>query len=91
MESKPTKKPYKPRTSDTETPKFQHVKILDCNLPVNRVIFECWHCQQGLLCEVETLAPDFQEVACPSCSKTAIRLSASGVLSTTAIPSPWQG
>ncbi|MBD2505508.1 hypothetical protein [Anabaena azotica] len=90
MESKETKKPYKPKKVETETPKFQHVKILDCNLPVNRVIFECWHCQQGLLCEVETLTTDLTEVSCPTCSKTAIRLSASKVLSTTPIPSPWQ-
>jgi len=90
MESKSTKKSYKPRTSENQTPKFQHVKILDCDLPVNRLIFECWHCQQGLLCEVETLAADFKEVSCPTCQSTAIRLTASAVLSSTVIPSPWQ-
>ncbi len=62
MESKETKKPLKPRKAETETTNFQHVKILDCNLPVNRVIFECWRCKDGLLCETELDTPELKAV-----------------------------
>ncbi len=89
MEVKETKKPYKPRNQDNETRNFQHVKILDCNQPVSRVIYECWHCKQGLLSEVEGVSPQVLEASCPNCGKTAIRLMANKVLSTTPIPSPW--
>lgn len=89
MEIKEIKKPFKPKTQDYESKNFQHVKILDCNQPVSRVIFECWHCKQGLLSEVEGVSPQVLEVACPSCGRTAIRLMANKVLSTTPIPSPW--
>jgi Zn finger protein HypA/HybF involved in hydrogenase expression len=90
MEIKEIKKPYKPRRPESETTHFQHVKILDCNQPVSRVIFECWHCKQGLLSEVEVGTPQFLELQCPNCGKTAIRLMAQQVVSTTPIPSPWQ-
>ncbi|WP_096595195.1 hypothetical protein [Calothrix sp. NIES-2098] len=89
MESREIKKPYKPKKFDAETSNFQHIKILDCNKPVSRIIFECWHCKQGLLSEVESQAPTFLEVTCPSCGRTALRLTASKVLSTTPISSPW--
>jgi predicted RNA-binding Zn-ribbon protein involved in translation (DUF1610 family) len=69
--------------------KSQHIKILECNHPVSRVICECWHCQQGLLCQVEVAPPQYIELPCPNCGKTAIRLQANQVLSVTAIPSPW--
>lgn len=89
MEIKEIKKSYKPKTQDNETKNFQHVKIIDCNQPVSRVIFECWHCKQGLLSEVEGVSLQVLEVTCPNCDRTAIRLMANQVLSTTAIPSPW--
>jgi hypothetical protein len=89
MEIKEIKKPYKPKAQDYEARNFQHVKILDCNQPVSRVIYECWHCKQGLLSEVEGVSPQVLEAACPSCGRTAIRLMANKVLSTTPIPSPW--
>jgi len=69
--------------------KFQHIKIIDCNQPVTRVICECWHCLQGLLIEVEALPAEYLETPCPNCGKCAIRLQASKVISTTPIPSPW--
>jgi hypothetical protein len=89
METREIKKPYKPKNQDYETRNFQHVKILDCNQPVSRVIYECWHCKQGLLSEVEGVSAQVLEVTCPSCGRTAIRLMANKVLSTTPIPSPW--
>ncbi|OUL20895.1 hypothetical protein BV378_28410 [Nostoc sp. RF31YmG] len=89
MESKEIKKPYKPKKLDTEATSCQHIKILDCNKPVSRIIFECWHCKQGLLSEVESATPAFLEIQCPNCGRTALRLTASKVLSTTPISSPW--
>jgi hypothetical protein len=68
----------------------QNVRILDCDKPVSRVFYECYHCRQGLLSECESQAPVEEfEVRCTNCGKTAMRLVASKVLSTTAIPSPW--
>ncbi|WP_066381678.1 MULTISPECIES: hypothetical protein [unclassified Anabaena] len=90
MEVRELKKTYKPRNQDNETRNFQHVKILDCTQPVHRVIFECWHCKQGLLTEVEVESSQALDVRCPNCGKTAIKLMANKVISTTAIPSPWQ-
>ncbi|AFY47740.1 hypothetical protein Nos7524_1879 [Nostoc sp. PCC 7524] len=90
MEVREFKKSYKPRTPDNETRNFQHVKILDCNQPVHRVIYECWHCKQGLLSEVEGVSSQVLDVPCPNCGRTAIKLMANQVISTTAIPSPWQ-
>jgi hypothetical protein len=78
----------------------QHMQFLDCNSEVGRVIFECYHCQQGIISEYtgEPVMGEykgrpsviFTKVKCPNCEQTAIRLQAREVLSTTAIPSPWQ-
>ncbi|HLP89330.1 MAG TPA: hypothetical protein VK184_12155 [Nostocaceae cyanobacterium] len=81
-------KPRKPYNKE-KIQKFQHVKIIDCDQPVSRVICECWHCQQGLLIQVEVAPADYKEVECPSCGKTAVRLMAGQILSTVPIPSPW--
>ncbi|WP_242062423.1 MULTISPECIES: hypothetical protein [Nostoc] len=91
----------KPRTQKPELrDQFQHIKFLDCNKPVGRVIFECWHCQQGIISEFrgEPIMGEFKgrpsitlvNVECPNCGKTAIKLSTAEVLSITAIPSPWK-
>ncbi|MEA5605904.1 hypothetical protein [Nostoc sp. UHCC 0252] len=78
----------------------QHMQFLDCNSEVERVIFECYHCQQGIISEYTgdpvmgeykgRPSVIFAKVKCPNCEQTAIRLEAREVLSTTAIPSPWQ-
>jgi len=91
----------KPQTQKLELrERFQHIKFLDCNKAVGRVIFECWHCQQGIISEFrgEPTMGEFKgrpsitlvNVECPNCGKTAIKLSTGEVLSTTAIPSPWK-
>lgn len=78
---------------------FQHIQFLDCDKPVGRIIFECYHCQQGIISEF-TGSPAMGEykgrpsliqvkIQCPNCEQTAIRLTTGKVLSTTAIPSPW--
>ncbi|WP_414574163.1 hypothetical protein [Nostoc sp. CCY 9925] len=101
----PEQQPKSPRLSKPRTQKpelrdqFQHIKFLDCNKPVGRVIFECWHCQQGIISEFrgEPIMGEFKgrpsiimvNVECPNCGKTAIKLGTGEVLSTTAIPSPW--
>ncbi|MGM3308635.1 hypothetical protein ACSQ6I_22115 [Anabaena sp. WFMT] len=90
MEVQELKKFPKPRRTEAEATASQHIKILDCNQPVSRVIFECWHCKQGLLSEVDVTSSEYLEIECPSCGKTGLRLMAKEVLSTTAIPSPWQ-
>lgn len=90
MEVQEIKKFPKPRKLDSEPTASQHIKILDCNEPVSRVLFECWHCKQGLLSEVDVTASQYLEITCPNCGKTALRLMAEKVLSTTPIPSPWQ-
>jgi hypothetical protein len=89
------------RYEHTESPPdhFQHIKFLDCDKSVNRVLFECWHCKQGIISEYsgEPAIGEFKgrpsvilvKVKCPTCEQTAIRLSAKKVISTTAIPSPW--
>ncbi|WP_225912263.1 hypothetical protein [Nostoc flagelliforme] len=42
----------KPRVENSEySERFQHVRFIDCDKAVRRIIFECWHCQQGILCE----------------------------------------
>ncbi|MBW4427816.1 MAG: hypothetical protein KME50_26085 [Nostoc desertorum CM1-VF14] len=78
----------------------QRMQFLDCNSEVGRVIFECYHCKQGIISEYtgERVMGEykgrpsviFTKVKCPNCEQTAIRLEAREVLSTTAIPSPWQ-
>ncbi|MEA5504993.1 hypothetical protein VB735_18155 [Halotia wernerae UHCC 0503] len=79
---------------------FQHIQFLDCDKPVGRIIFECYHCQQGILSEFtgEPVMGEYKghpsaiqvKIQCPNCEQTAIRLTTGKVLSTTAIPSPWQ-
>ncbi|MDR9895943.1 hypothetical protein G7B40_015425 [Aetokthonos hydrillicola Thurmond2011] len=78
----------------------QHVRIVDCDKPIKRVFYECYHCLQGLISEcsgkpiIEEVKgrPSVREikVRCPNCEQTAIKLSTGKVLSTTAIPSPWR-
>lgn len=78
----------------------QHIQFLDCDKQVGRVVFECWHCQQGIICECtgEPVMGEYKgrpsliqvKIQCPNCEQTAIRLTMGQVLSTTAIPSPWQ-
>ncbi|MCC5659827.1 hypothetical protein LC608_23195 [Nostoc sp. XA010] len=78
----------------------QHIQFLDCDKQVGRVVFECWHCQQGIISEFtgEPVMGEYKghpsliqvKVQCPNCEQTAIRLTTGQVLSTTAIPSPWQ-
>ncbi|MBD2512936.1 hypothetical protein H6G91_38185 [Nostoc muscorum FACHB-395] len=78
----------------------QHMQFLDCNSEVGRVIFECYHCKQGIISEYTgdpvmgeykgRPSVIFTKIKCPNCEQTAIRLEAREVLSTTAIPSPWQ-
>ncbi|MDZ8263610.1 hypothetical protein [Nostoc sp. ChiQUE01b] len=80
--------------------KCQHVRFLDCDEAVGRIIFECWHCQQGILSQYTGKpvmgeykgrpSPIQLKIQCPNCEQTAIRLTTGEVLSTTAIPSPWQ-
>ncbi|ARV63076.1 hypothetical protein BZZ01_16785 [Nostocales cyanobacterium HT-58-2] len=81
----------KPRLHPEPKPEpCQHIKFLDCNKPTKRVIFECYHCRQGIIAqlhsngEIQRLEPP-----CPNCGKTAIRLEATQVISMTPIPSPW--
>lgn len=78
----------------------QHIQFLDCDKQVGRVVFECWHCQQGIISEFtgEPVMGEYKghpsliqlKIQCPNCEQTAIRLTTGQVLSTTAIPSPWQ-
>ncbi len=84
----------KPRFHAPEPRQSQHIKILDCNKPVRRVFYECYKCKQGLLTECGD--PDNKEqylenidVQCPTCGRTAIKLTTGKVISTTPIPSPW--
>ena len=90
----------KPRGGNSKSSEsFQHMQFLDCNSEVGRVIFECYHCHQGIISEYtgEPVMGEykgrhsviFTKVKCPNCEQTAIRLQAREVLSTTAIPSPW--
>ncbi|MBW4633874.1 MAG: hypothetical protein KME30_18810 [Iphinoe sp. HA4291-MV1] len=87
-----SQKPYhrKPYKSQEQPQSCQHIKILDCNQPISRVFFECYHCRQGLLseCKGESPVQEFK-IPCPTCGKTAIYLMANEIISTTAIPSPW--
>jgi hypothetical protein len=79
--------------------KCQHIRILDCDQPVQRVFYECYHCLQGLLseCSGKPVVKEFKgrdqvqeiKVKCPNCGETAIKLITEKVLSTTVIPSPW--
>ncbi|WP_331001113.1 hypothetical protein [Nostoc commune] len=94
--------PFQDRSEEPELPPepCQHMQFLDCNSEVGRVIFECYHCKQGIISEYTgdpvmgeykgRPSVIFTKVKCPNCEQTAIRLEAREVLSTTAIPSPWQ-
>lgn len=78
----------------------QHIQFLDCDKQVGRVVFECWHCEQGIISEYtgEPVMGEYKgypsliqvKIQCPYCEQTAIRLTTGEVLSTTAILSPWQ-
>jgi hypothetical protein len=93
---------FEPHSEEPELlpEKCQHIKFLDCNKPVSRIIFECWHCQQGIISEFsgEPVIGEYNgrpsviqvQIKCPNCERTAIRLNTGEVLSTTAIPSPWR-
>ncbi|WP_199338525.1 hypothetical protein [Nostoc sp. FACHB-133] len=104
-DSPPATKPYIPFQDRPEEPELppspcQHMQFLDCNSEVGRVIFECYHCKQGIISEYTgdpvmgeykgRPSVIFTKVKCPNCEQTAIRLQAREVLSITAIPSPWQ-
>lgn len=82
----------KPRLLPEPQPQpCQHVKIVDCDKPVSRIFYECYHCKQGLLSESKGVPPlQDLEVTCPNCGKSALRLIANKVLSTTAIDSIWR-
>lgn len=96
------KKPSEFYTEESELPPepCQHIQFLDCNSEVGRIIFECYHCQQGIISEYSggTVMGEYKgkpsvilaKVKCPNCEQTAIRLQAREVISTTAIPSPWR-
>ncbi|MBD2416035.1 hypothetical protein FACHB389_34700 [Nostoc calcicola FACHB-389] len=94
--------PFQNRSEEPELPPepCQHMQFLDCNSEVGRVIFECYHCKQGIISEYtgEPVMGEykgrpsviFTKGKCPNCEQTAIRLQAREVLSITVIPSPWQ-
>ncbi|MBD6621076.1 hypothetical protein FNW02_36500 [Komarekiella sp. 'clone 1'] len=103
LDSLPQSKPHIFERSDEEElpPQMcQHMQFLDCDKSVGRVVFECWHCKQGIISEFsgELVIGEYKgrpsvvlaKVQCPSCGETAIRLNAGKVLSTTAISSPWK-
>lgn len=55
-DSPPATKPYIPFQDRPEEPELppspcQHMQFLDCNSEVGRVIFECYHCKQGIISE----------------------------------------
>ena len=98
-------KPYIPFQNRPEEPELppepcQHIQFMDCNSEVGRVIFECYHCKQGIISEYSggPVMGEYKgkpsvilaKVKCPNCEQTAIRLQAREVISTTAIPSPWR-
>jgi hypothetical protein len=104
IDSPPVTKPYIPFQDRSEEPELppspcQHIQFLDCNSEVGRVIFECYHCNSGIISEYtgEPVMGEYKgrpsvilaKVKCPNCEQTAIRLQAKEVISTTAIPSPW--
>ncbi len=91
----PIERPKRREASDDqqELPpsKCQKMVFLDCDKPVRRVIFECYHCRQGIIAQCHSDG-NLQrlEPACPHCGKSAIRLEATEVFGITAISSPWQ-
>ncbi|WP_292846176.1 hypothetical protein [Nostoc sp. NMS8] len=105
IDSPPATKPHIPFQDPPEEPELppepcQHMQFLDCNSEIGRVIFECYHCNSGIISEYTgdpvmgeykgRPSVIFTKVKCPNCEQTAIRLQARQVLSITAIPSPWQ-
>ncbi len=89
-QQKPLQKPKPLKLQDQEPKPCQHIRILDCDKPVSRIFYECYHCFQGLLSECDSSQPVRDvEVVCPTCGKSAIRLVTNKVISTTSIPSPW--
>ncbi|MBE9052484.1 hypothetical protein IQ243_19070 [Nostocales cyanobacterium LEGE 11386] len=91
---------FQPEEPELPPERCQHIKFLDCDKSVGRILFECYHCQQGILSEFtgEPVIREYKgrpsviqvKIKCPTCEQTAIRLNTGEVLSTTAIPSPWQ-
>ncbi|MDZ8264388.1 hypothetical protein [Nostoc sp. ChiQUE01b] len=56
IDSPPVTKPHIPFQDRPEEPELppspcQHMQFLDCNLEIGRVIFECYHCKQGIISE----------------------------------------
>ncbi|ARV59225.1 hypothetical protein BZZ01_11835 [Nostocales cyanobacterium HT-58-2] len=89
-EEKPQRE--KPKLKPVPGPEpCQHMKFLDCRQPIKRLICECFHCKQGILLQLHSNGEIHRlEPPCPNCSKTAIRLEATEVISVTPISSPWQ-
>lgn len=101
QQSKPQRSPESHRVKPELSPeRFQYMRFLDCDEPVSRIIFECYHCQQGILSEYtgEPVMGEYKgrpsliqiKIQCSNCEQTAIKLTTGEVLSTTAILSPWQ-
>ncbi|RCJ42012.1 hypothetical protein A6770_35550 [Nostoc minutum NIES-26] len=92
--------PDRPEEPELPPECCQHVQFLDCNKEVGRIIFECYHCQQGIISEYtgEPVMGEYKgrpsviqvKIRCPNCEQTAIKLNTGEVLSITAIPSPWR-
>ncbi|WP_341532011.1 hypothetical protein WKK05_40690 (plasmid) [Nostoc sp. UHCC 0302] len=104
IDSPPATKSYIPFQDRPEEPELppepcQHIQFMDCNSEVGRVIFECYHCKQGIISEYsgQPVMGEYKgrpsvilaKVKCPNCQQTALRLQAKEVISTTAISSPW--
>ncbi|WP_341531691.1 hypothetical protein WKK05_38925 (plasmid) [Nostoc sp. UHCC 0302] len=74
----------------------QHIQFIDCDSEVGSIIFECYHCKQGIISEYsgQPVMGEYKgrpsvilaKVKCPNCEQTAIRLQAREVISTTAFP-----
>lgn len=68
----------------------QHIQFLDCDKQVGRVVFECYHCQKGIISEYtgEPVMGEYKgrpslvqlKIQCPNCEQTAIRLTTGQVL-----------
>jgi hypothetical protein len=97
----PKQRQFEPHEEEELPPEnCQHMQFMDCYKPVGRVVFECWHCKQGIVSEFggEPAMGEYKgrpsvvlaKLQCPSCGETGIKLNAEKVLSTTAISSPWK-
>jgi predicted RNA-binding Zn-ribbon protein involved in translation (DUF1610 family) len=90
-QSRPRPRSERPERQPSPEPVFtQHVRLIDVDKPVGRVICECWYCKQGLLIEHQREPQQEVRVNCPNCGKVAIKLQIKEVLSVNAIPSPWK-